>query len=211
MIEMARCGASNTYTYYRNGKQITLPPSVAGLTAITAGSSGTCSVTNSGGAIVGKCNDSGAQSGGNTSTRYVGALPAGDTWTITIGYTQNCWSDYCGIYYGVADSNTSTGAQKVVSATPNSTGSRGTQPWYSVANWTNWAYASAVFSRDGSAFGDAWARITQTSGGNRSYQVSSDGLNWQTLTTESAGTTFDYYMFAFSGGGTGTIFSLKVE
>jgi hypothetical protein len=205
MIEMARCGASNTYTYYRNGKQITPPSALASFTAITTGATGTCNPADSGGGISLRCAASGA------TNKYLAALPSGDTWTVTAGFTQFCTAAFCGFSFGVSNTSTAgAGTQKVMSVTSNN--SQGYSLWSFVGNWANFApYTTDLDSITTMASSDMWFRIKQTSGGNRTYEHSSDGINWEVFLSQSADAAYDWYFFGFGGRGTANLFHLKVE
>lgn len=205
MIEMARCGASNTYTYYRNGKQITPPSALASFTAITTGATGTCNPANSGGGISLRCAASGV------TNKYLAALPSGDTWTVTAGFTQFCTAAFCGFSFGVSNTSTAgAGTQKVMSVTSNN--SQGYSLWSFVGNWANFApFTTDLDSITTLASSDMWFRIKQTSGGNRTYEHSSDGINWEVFLSQSADAAYDWYFFGFSGRGTANLFHLKVE
>jgi hypothetical protein len=207
--ENALCGTSNTYSYFRDGIEITLPPSSGSFTAVTTGASGTAAISTANGGLT---ITAGSNSGNAVSNAYVKALANGTTFTLTVALQLSFSnSTYPVLHFGLTNGTGATDDEQawLLGGTDNS----GTASGDSVANFTDWGSTSFVSDVDlDIQSGLKWRRIRHASG-TRYYEKSSDGINWTVFysTTTTTHITPTHYYFRLSGRGAATVVHLKEE
>jgi hypothetical protein len=207
--ESALCGASNTYSYFRDGFEITLPPTSGSFTAVTTGASGTAAISTANGGLT---ITAGSNSGNAISNAYMKALANGTTFTLTVALQLSYSnSTYPVFHFGLSNGTGATADQQVflVGGVDNS----GTASGDAVANLTD--YGSTTFVSDVDLdvrSGLNWRRIRHAAG-TRYYEKSSDGINWTVFysTTTTTHITPTHYYFRLAGRGAATVVHLKEE